>query len=247
MYSKDHLETLFIEKLLYGGSGLSHIGSMACFIDDVIPGETVSATITTVKKQYVTASLTEICESSPHRINPICAYFKYCGGCQWQHIDYHYQLHWKRLIVEDCLNRIGRMSDAAVLEIIPSDSQFQYRSRTNLKVSSSGIGYHQRGTRNIIPVSCCPLLPPSLNQALSYATNLHSKNTSLFKGITEIQLLLINRTQQVIISLLNESELKATLLYTPGGTTDVSINDIFLTASEHSYCDIISGITFYRR
>jgi len=30
----------FHEKLLYQGSALSHVGSMACFINDVIPGET---------------------------------------------------------------------------------------------------------------------------------------------------------------------------------------------------------------
>ena len=40
MLSKGQEVEFFIEKLLYGGGGLAHFGSMACFVDDVIPGET---------------------------------------------------------------------------------------------------------------------------------------------------------------------------------------------------------------
>lgn len=250
MLSNGQEVILFIEKLLYGGSGLSHFGMMACFIDDVIPGETVLASVDAIKNHYATASLQDILEPSPFRTEPTCVHFKICGGCQWQHIDYTCQLHWKSLIVKECIDRIGRIPDTSVLEALPSPSAFQYRSRTNLKVSASGsheIGYYQRGTHHIIPITCCPLLTPALNQALAYCTSLRTKNTRLFTGVTEIQLLLINSGNKVIITLLAESAVKSFLLYVPDKTPDDASNAASAISNiEYTYRDNINGISFYR-
>ena len=244
---------LLIEKLLYGGSGLSHIGSMACFVDNVIPGETVRAYVAAVKKQYATATLSEICESSPHRIEPPCPLFEKCGGCQWQHIVYPGQLHWKYLIVKECLERIGGMRDIFVREPLPSPSAFQYRTRTNLKVSASGspaIGYLQRGTHCIIPVTSCPLLVAPLNQALVYCNNLGSNNPRALKDITEIHLLFMSSKNEVLITLCNKSAIKSQLMFSPGRPTDSNSNTAgiarALPSGEHSFCDNIMGISFAR-
>ena len=137
---------------------------MACFVDDVIPGETVRAHVDTVKKQYATASLSSICEPSPHRIRPPCSLFRTCGGCQWQHIDYSFQLYWKKLIVGECIERIGGMRSVTVLEPFPSPARLQYRSRTNLKVSTSG-----EPCNRLLPARHTPYYPRYLLPAVSSA------------------------------------------------------------------------------
>ena len=249
MLSKGQEVEFFIEKLLYGGGGLAHFGSMACFVDDVIPGETVRAHVKTVKKQYATASLSSICEPSPHRIRPPCSLFRTCGGCQWQHIDYNFQLHWKKLIVGECIERLGGMRSVTVLEPFPSPAILQYRSRTNLKVSTSGnpvIGYYQRGTHRIIPVTYCPLLVSPLNKALSYCNNLCSENRNLLTDISEIQLL-ASSGNEVLISFYRDTSLKSWSTFSPDQTPDNSSNAASaLSAYEHSCHDDIMGLSFIR-
>jgi 23S rRNA (uracil1939-C5)-methyltransferase len=251
MLSKGQKVTLLIEKLLYGGGGLSHLGNMACFIDDVIPGETVSATIDTVKKQYATALLSTICEPSPHRTNPPCPYFKRCGGCQWQHIDYSMQLHWKWMIVRECIERIGGLRDVAVREPIPSPALFQYRSRTNIKVNTASqpvIGYFQRGTHSIIPVTHCPLLVPPINQSLEFCITLLADNRDIFRGITEIHFLRISTNDEVLITFCQGSAIKSCLLFfsnESSGTTSIPLP--LQSALEYSYYDDILGVSFIRR
>jgi len=250
MLSKGQKVSLLIEKLLYGGSGLSHVGTMACFIDDVIPGETVLAEITAVKRQYATASLSAIAEASAQRVTPFCDVFGTCGGCQWQHIDYSGQLHWKRLIVRECLERISGIHDAPVLEPLPSPATVQYRSRTNLKLSSShtpAIGYFQRGTHRVIPVAFCPLLAAPLNQALAYCSSLCAKNSTLVRHIDEIQLLLAGSSNEVLITFCNETLIKSCLLFTPGpGQQAVMLEEPTLPPAGLTFHDDIMGISFSR-
>jgi 23S rRNA (uracil1939-C5)-methyltransferase len=250
MLSKGQKVSFVIEKLLYGGSSLSHIESMACFIDDVIPGETVIAEITGVKRQYATAALSAVVEASVLRVTPHCAVFGTCGGCQWQHIDYSGQLHWKRLIVRECLERIGGFQDIPVREPLPSHAVLQYRSRTNLKVGFSRvpvIGYFQRGTHRVIPVTFCPLLAAPLNQALAYCNSLCAQNSALVRDIDEIKLLREGSSQKVLITFCNKSLIKSSLLFTPESVQHAkSKAQSPLTSTGLNLQDTIMGISFTR-
>jgi 23S rRNA (uracil1939-C5)-methyltransferase len=250
IFTKNQEVSLLIEKLLYGGSGLSHVGSMACLIDDVIPGETVLAKIATVKSHYITASLSAICEPSAQRTEPRCSLFKRCGGCQWQHIDYPVQLHWKKSIVKECLERIGGLRDISVLDTLPSPSSWHYRSRASLKMRASrppAIGFYQRRTHYVIPVSFCPLLAPPLNQALAYCNTLCSENSPQLRKITEIHLLYSCSSNKVIITLCHESAIKSSLIFTPDRepyaaypAAPASPNSVY------SCYDDIMGVSFIR-
>ena len=67
-----------------------------------IDGELVDVRIYRFKRrrrEMVMAMVVEVIESSEHRISPPCSYFGSCSGCQWQHIDYPYQLYLKKRIV----------------------------------------------------------------------------------------------------------------------------------------------------
>jgi 23S rRNA (uracil1939-C5)-methyltransferase len=241
---------LLIEKLLYGGSGLAHVESMACFIDAVIPGEKVLAKIDTVRSQYINASLSAIYEASAQRVAPHCALFRTCGGCHWQHIDYPGQLHWKKSIVKECLARIGGLDDIPVHETQPSPSVWQYRSRASLKVSASRVpelGFFQRGTHRVIPVTSCPLLAPALNQAIAYCNKLSADKNDLLHKITDIHLL-HSSSSQVLITLCQESAIKSSLLFTPAQTPHAVSTALPALSADSSSChDDIMGISFIRR
>ena len=102
-------ELLKIEKLVYGGDGLSRADGEVVFTPFVLPGETVEVERTGSRKQAQRARATKVIESSPDRTPALCPYFERCGGCQYQHIDYAAQLRFKRAILAETLRRVGKI------------------------------------------------------------------------------------------------------------------------------------------
>jgi 23S rRNA (uracil1939-C5)-methyltransferase len=240
---------LSIEKLLYQGSALSHYGSMACFINDVIPGETVFARIAEIKKQYFVASCIEILKPSPYRINPPCPLVPACGGCQLQHIDYSHQLYWKAAIIKECLERIGGIANPPVLVPLPSPSFFHYRCRANVKIVAGQnplIGFYRRGTHQIIPVKECPLLVPELNHALACCWRVAQEHPRLFSGASDLHLLYCSTSRQVLIAARKGSMVTAQAVLEPGERLSAaSFSEQRQTIPTIVYEDIM-GITFRR-
>ncbi|MCP4230198.1 MAG: TRAM domain-containing protein, partial [bacterium] len=110
-------DTVKIERLAYGGSGVGHLNDKSgegygkvAFVPFSHPGDLLSVNIKTKKKRFVEAEIVEILEPSPERVLPVCDVFTRCGGCSFQHVSYETQLEWKRLIFEDAIKRIGKLS-----------------------------------------------------------------------------------------------------------------------------------------
>jgi 23S rRNA (uracil1939-C5)-methyltransferase len=240
---------LSIEKLLYQGSALSHLGSMACFINDVIPGETVCARIAEIKKQYFVASCIDILKPSPYRINPPCSLVPECGGCQLQHIEYSHQLYWKAAIIKECLERIGGIKNPPVPLPLPSPSFFHYRCRANVKIVAGQnplIGFYRRGTHQIIPVKECPLLVPELNHALACCWRVAQEHPRLFSGASDLHFLYCSTSRQVLIAARKGSMVTAHAVLEPGGRLSAaSFSEQRQTIPTIVYEDIM-GITFRR-
>ena len=80
--------TLNIHDLAFGGEGVGRVDEFVVFVPFVITGETVTAEVTEVKKNFARAKLLSVEIPSPERVTPECRYFMRCGGCQYQHISY---------------------------------------------------------------------------------------------------------------------------------------------------------------
>ncbi len=126
---------LTIEKMAYGGRALAYHNSMAIFVDKTVPGDKVTARITRVKKNFAEARLLEVLEGSPHRAIAPCSYNGYCGGCNWQFIDYEKQLEYKHAFVEDSLYHIGKVADVPIHPILPCPQIFGYRNKMEFSFS----------------------------------------------------------------------------------------------------------------
>src|SRR3977135_2534133 len=92
---------LSIEKLIYGGDGLSHADGNTVFVPFVLPGEEVRAVAKTKKKKLIWAKLLEIKTPSPLRIAGTCPHFQVCGGCHYQHIPAVEQVRLKTDILRE--------------------------------------------------------------------------------------------------------------------------------------------------
>src|SRR3989442_8358016 len=118
-----------IDKLVHGGKGLAHDGSLAIFVEGVLPGESVRIQLERVKKGYAEGRLLEVVTPSPHRTDAPCPVYGQCGGCQLQHASPTAQLELKRSILTETLARLGGLTDVDVPPVISSPEGYGYRHR----------------------------------------------------------------------------------------------------------------------
>ncbi len=159
---------LKIEKLNLGAQGIGYIDGKVCFVDFVIPGEEIKAEIITEKRDYNIAKCITIKEPSQYRIEPRCPVFMLCGGCQFQHIDYQYQVKLKKEILIDTLRHIGRI-ECSNIEVI-ADQPWYYRNRAQLPVQDKDglrIGYFKKNTHEVVNHDICYINQNGINQALT--------------------------------------------------------------------------------
>ena len=92
-----------IESLNHQGLGITRVNDKVTFVEQALPGETVDIKVTEEKKKYNLAKIQTIIEKNPNRIEPICPYYKECGGCDFGHVDYETELKYKKEKVENIL------------------------------------------------------------------------------------------------------------------------------------------------
>ena len=114
---------------------MAHKDELVIFVDDAIPGDKVKALVHKKKKDFWEARSIEIISPSPDRIDPLCKHFQFCGGCKWQNIEYEKQLEYKQLLVEEALNRIGKVDNFNMLPIVGADPVYAYRNKMEFSFS----------------------------------------------------------------------------------------------------------------
>src|SRR5947209_18474097 len=102
-------QQLKIEKLVYGGEGLSRGPEGVVLVPFTLAGETVEANVGAQEKGVLRGTLQRVDEASPDRVEPRCIYFTHCGGCHYQQGAYEAQLVAKRAILEETLLRFAKI------------------------------------------------------------------------------------------------------------------------------------------
>ncbi len=157
---------LRIEKAIYGGDGLARIpAGKTVFVPGTLPGELVEVTIATDRRSFATGKLDSVLEPSGERVAPGCEYYPRCGGCQYQHTNPAFQLQMKLDILKETLERahVAIQSEIASL----AGPAWGYRNRIRLQAKGSTLGYRQRQSHKLLPVTHCPIAAPVLEQAIA--------------------------------------------------------------------------------
>lgn len=126
---RNQIIELKINKLAYGGKGVSRIDNQVVFVGGCLPGDEIVAKIRKVKSNYVEAHVVEITKPSPLRRTAECKYFGSCGGCKWQDLEYEQQLEIKREQVRESLEHLAGVSSFDVQSALPSPLKFAYRNK----------------------------------------------------------------------------------------------------------------------
>jgi 23S rRNA (uracil1939-C5)-methyltransferase len=161
------LEVL-IERILPGGAGLAHANGQTILVGLAAPGDRLRVRVERKSGSVAFASIVEIIEPSPVRLEPPCPYFGRCGGCDFQQLAYEAQLAAKVEIIRDCLRRIARLDFSEAIPITPSPAAWYYRSRAQWQYDAqkNHLGYFERGSHTVCDVVECPVIVPALQQQL---------------------------------------------------------------------------------
>ncbi len=169
-----------IEKIVLGGDGLGHIGRLVVFVPYTCPGDEVLVEITKLKSNYSSGKIVEIINPSNEREVPQCPYFfqpgkeNFCGGCNWQHLNYSVQIKYKLDLIQETLKQLGGVSFKGV-KIKPSVSSsfiWRYRNKMQLPVRKQEgkiiAGFYSPGTHKIVDFSDCLLHSSLMNKIVQY-------------------------------------------------------------------------------
>ncbi|MEY3867743.1 MAG: hypothetical protein RLZZ338_1634 [Cyanobacteriota bacterium] len=162
-----------ITDLADNGDGVGRFGRLVVFVPDTTPRDRVIVELVQVKPTFANGKLHQILEPSEHRIRPRCIVADKCGGCQWQHIDYKYQLQAKENQIIQALERIGGLNECPVSPILanPKHKDLGYRNKATYPLGLSKTlqvqgGYYQKGSHRIINLNQCPVQDKRLNPLL---------------------------------------------------------------------------------
>lgn len=156
LVSMDETVELEIEKLSFGGDGISRKDGLVYFVPRTAPGDLVKARLVERKKSFARAEIVDILREGPSRIKAPCPYFGRCGGCTWQHVSYEEQLNQKQMIV---LEQLAKSIDdkTEIGRIVPSPREFRYRNRIQLKFDGKNLGFFARQSHTIVDMDDCPI------------------------------------------------------------------------------------------
>jgi 23S rRNA (uracil1939-C5)-methyltransferase len=159
-----------ILKLVYGGPGLGRHEGKVVFVPFSVPGDVLLAKAVEEKKNFIRAMAVRIIRAGPGRRQPHCPHFGVCGGCQWQHLEYHVQVETKRQILEETIRHHFPETRDLPIHMRASPQEFGYRSRARIQVRGFGsdarAGFFRSQSRVIEDIDECPLLRPTLNRGI---------------------------------------------------------------------------------
>ena len=162
---------LDIRKMGINGEGIGYYNKLAVFVDGAIVKETVKCKIIERKPKYAKAEIVEIVRQSTKRVEPFCKYYKTCGACQLQHIEYKEQLKIKKNLVLESIKRYTNLSDndIKILDTVKNETierGFRNKSQMPLKNTEFGLamGLFHINSNKFIFVDKCPVQMDLINR-----------------------------------------------------------------------------------
>ncbi|MDH5710299.1 MAG: 23S rRNA (uracil(1939)-C(5))-methyltransferase RlmD [Gammaproteobacteria bacterium] len=156
-----------IESLSAEGRGITHVNDRIVFVDQALPGETVTFKYTKLSKNIAEGRTVEVLKPSADRVKPKCQAFELCGGCSLQHMDSASQLSLKQQAFLDHLEHIGMVKAKNILPPL-TGPLWGYRHKARLGVRYVNkkdkilVGFRERNSSYITDTQRCEILHPSV-------------------------------------------------------------------------------------
>lgn len=130
MLKKSDIIKVKIEKIVFGGEGLGYYEeSFAIFVPMSVPDDILEVEIISVKKTYARGLIKKIIKAGPERIKSDKITFEDFDGCDFAMFKYEAQLKYKKIMVEDVIQKLGKVANFSLDRIIESKNILHYRNK----------------------------------------------------------------------------------------------------------------------
>lgn len=185
--NKEQIIELKIERPAYGGRSIGQLDGFVYFVNNTLPGETVRARVTKIRKNCGEADLEEILEKAPSRITPTCGLAALCEGCCYQHMEYKAEVALKQELLLNLLEHMGKNPNVNCVETFPSPSPLEYRNKITMHIAHDetdtvSLGYFGKDNQSVLDIPRCPLAVTPLNDLLHETRNNKTLISSLPHG-----------------------------------------------------------------
>lgn len=197
-----------IVDLAHDGRGVARIDGKTVFVDDALPGETVSLIRHSFHGSFDEARLHAVLESSPDRVHPHCAHFGVCGGCVLQHLDPGKQLEFKQRQLLEAFERIGKVTPVTQLPPLQGDV-WNYRRRARLgaryvfKKERALVGFRERSANLLAELKGCAVLKAPLDRMLEPLAQLIG-SLSLRDKVPQVEVAVADNATALVFRLLGD-------------------------------------------
>lgn len=180
--NKNDIFTVTIEDMGTEGEGIGKVDGFTWFIKDAVIGDVIEARAMKLKKNYGYARLLNILKPSSYRVEPKCEFYRQCGGCQIQALDYWQQLIFKENKVRNNLKRIGGFDNLKIFPVIGMDNPYYYRNKAQFPIRQDKegniiTGFYAGRSHTVIANTRCYLgdevNEEILNQVISFMKENH--------------------------------------------------------------------------
>jgi 23S rRNA (uracil1939-C5)-methyltransferase len=195
-----------IESLDYEGRGVAHVDGKIVFVEGALPREIVEYLPSRKKKNFETAKLVAIRRGAAERVDPRCAWYEICGGCALQHADYALQVAAKQRVLEDNLERIGKVAPETILPPIYA-AQWQYRHRARMSVNYVAkkggvlVGFREKKSSYVADMHSCEVLAGGLGRMIDPLREVLS-SLDMRSRIPQIEVAVGERVTALVLRLL---------------------------------------------
>ena len=203
MLKKNDILQVEVTDLNHEGLGIAKAEGVVIFVQAGVTGDKALVKIIKSAKNYCVARIEELIEGSKYRAEPVCPYFKRCGGCVYQHITPEYENKLKKIRVEKEFKRFG-ITGINVEEIVSGEMR-GYRNKLQCPVSGDGeVGFYARMTHEIVPIEKCILQHRLLEPVSSLVFAFIKKNP--VRGLRHLYFRCAVGTGEVMVCFVSRSE-----------------------------------------
>ncbi|MBN2737811.1 MAG: 23S rRNA (uracil(1939)-C(5))-methyltransferase RlmD [Spirochaetales bacterium] len=179
-----------LEKLAGKGKALAWHHGKVVFVPFGVPGDEIEIETTKETKSYDEAIIKRMITQSPYRVEPPCAYFTSCGGCDHQNIEYSRLLTFKKELLAEVYRNFIK-NGLTLEEIHPSPLPYGYRNKIHLHGYQNKIfqvwGFYHYENKKIVNIESCPIAHDLVNKAFQLVLNfLKQRFFQFFLMVNEI-------------------------------------------------------------
>ncbi|RFM30221.1 23S rRNA (uracil(1939)-C(5))-methyltransferase RlmD [Deminuibacter soli] len=181
------LQNVLVEDYAAEGKSLARVDGKVIFIENAVPGDVVDLQLSKNKKDWAEGWPLQVKSYSADRVQPFCAHFGVCGGCQWQMLPYEKQLVYKQKQVYDNLHRIGKVSLPEMMPIAGCEETRYYRNKLEYTFSTKRFVSkedYKKFKEKQEADALAGLPPQEKTETSDYAAGFHAKG--MFDKVVEI-------------------------------------------------------------